>query len=110
MDGQITYAYILSSNSRNNTIVEQRLNNVSGAYTGEPDWQTSLIFESYDKSAPRRRCALHGGDVSDDRLWRSEVFCAAALIAAWLDFAKVTEDRIVPVDIYPADRLDANCA
>ena len=101
---------ILSSNRRNNTVVEQRLDNVSGAYTGEPDWETSLIFESYDKSVPHRGCALHDGAVSDDRLRRSEVFCAAALMAARLDFAKKTGDRIVPVGIYPDDRFDANCA
>jgi hypothetical protein len=104
MPGKITYAYILSSNRRNNTVVEQRLDNVSGAYTGEPDWQTSRIFESYDKSVPHRGCALHDGAVSDDRLRRSEVFCAAALMAARLQVAKKTGERIVPVGIYPDDR------
>jgi hypothetical protein len=95
---------ILSSNRRDNTIVEKRLDNVSGVYTGEPDWQTSKIFESWDKYVPHRGCALHDGAVSDDRLRRSEVFCAAALMAARLLAAEKTGERVVPVGINPDDR------
>ena len=87
-------------------MVEKRLDNVSCAYTGEPDWQTSKIFESYDRSVPHRGCALHDGAVSDDRLRRSEVVCAAALMAARLQ----TGERTVPVRIYPDARLDTNHA
>lgn len=108
---KITYAYTLSSNRRNDTVVEQRLDCVDRWWNyGEPYWQTSNIFESYDKSVPHRGCALHDGAVSDDRLRRSEVFCAAALMVARLQVAKETGDRIVPVGIYPDDRLDANYA
>jgi hypothetical protein len=94
-----TYAYILSSNRRNSTVIEQRLDCVDRYIYGEPNWQTSSIFESYDKSIPHRGCALHDGAVSDDRLRRSEVFCAAALMAARLPLAKKTEGGIVPVGI-----------
>jgi len=101
---------MLSSNRRDNTIVEKRLDNVSGVYTGEPDFQTSKIFEPYDKSIPHRGCSLFDGAVSNDRLRRSEVFCAAALMAARLHVARKTGERIVPVGIHPDDRFDANCA
>jgi hypothetical protein len=95
---QITYAYILSSNRKNDTFIEQRLDCVDrwGKYE-EPHWQTSRIFVSYNKSVPHRGCALHDGTVSDDRLRRSEVFCAAALMAARL---LRTGEHIVPVGIY----------
>ena len=91
---------LTSSNRRNNTIVEQRLDCVDRRNNGEPYWQTSRIFESYDKSVPHRGCALHDGAASDDRLRRSEVVCAAALMAARLQMAKKTDERIVPVSIY----------
>jgi hypothetical protein len=94
-------------NRRNDTIVEQRLGN-SGRYKGEPDFQTRNIFEPYNKSIPHRGCSLFDGAVSDDRLRKSEVFCAAALMAARLGDAEKTGDRIVPVGIYPGDRLDTN--
>jgi hypothetical protein len=97
--GKITYADILFWNRRNDTIVEQRLGN-SGVYTGEPDFQTSKIFEPYDKSIPHRGCSLFDGAVSNDQLRRSEVFCAAAMMAARLHVARKTGERIVPVSIH----------
>ena len=75
-------------------------------FDGEPEWQTSAIFESYDKSAPHRGCILYDGAASDERLRRSEVYCAAALMAARLQ----TGERTVPVRIYPDARLDTNHA
>jgi hypothetical protein len=99
-----TYAYILSSSRRNSTVIELRLDCVDRYIHGEPTWQTSRIFESYDKSVPHRGCALHDGAVSDERLRRSEVFCAAALMAARLPLAKKSGEAIVPVSIYPNDR------
>ena len=77
---------------------------------GEAEWQTSTIFESYNKSIPHRGCALHDGAISDHRLRRSEVVCAAALMAARLQVAKKTGECIVPVSVYPDDRHDANFA
>lgn len=64
---------------------------------GEAQWQTHSILEAHDKSIPHRACLLHDGAVSDDRLRRSEVVCAASLMAARLQRAKATGERIVPV-------------
>ena len=74
---------------------------------GEPEWQTSSIFEAQDESVPHRACLLCDGAVSDDRLRRSEVCCAASLMAARLQKAKKTGDRIVPVGTSDmTDRLE----
>ncbi|KIX02802.1 uncharacterized protein Z518_08745 [Rhinocladiella mackenziei CBS 650.93] len=85
--------------SRNDSIVEQRLGN-GGRYQGEPEFQAGDIFETYKKSIPHRGCTVFDTAVSDERLRKSEVFCAAGLMAARLGDADKTGDRIVPVFIY----------
>ena len=104
----LIYSY---SNRRNNSIVEQRLDN-SIRLPREPEFQTTIIFEAYDQSLPHRGCTLFDGAVSDNRLRRSEVYCAAALMAAGLNRNQKFGDRIVPVRILfcSNDRLDADFA
>lgn len=97
--------YILPPNRRNGR--DPCLGN-GFRYPREPEFEASKIFEAYDKSVPHRGCTLFDGAVSDDRLRKSEVLCAAALMAVRLLDAKKTGDRIVPVGLYPDDRLDTN--
>jgi hypothetical protein len=96
-----TMPMLISSNRRNKTIIEQGLDNVSGGFRRQPEWQAGRIFQPYDKSLPHRGCALYDGAISDDRLRVSEVFCIAALTAARLAVAEKTHDRFIPVGVYP---------
>jgi predicted nucleic acid-binding Zn ribbon protein len=85
-------------NKRNRSVFEGTiLHCVDRGKYDEPEWQTSSILETQNKSDPHRACLLCDGAVSDDRLRRSEVCCAASLMAARLQKAKRTGDRIVPV-------------
>jgi len=87
--------------SRSDTAVDITLGYTS-CRLDEPDFHSNLVLQAYNKYIPHRGCILFDGAVSDDRLRRSEVFCATALMALRLQQAKKT-DLIVPVGIYLDD-------
>lgn len=96
----LAYESQYRARGRNGTPFDSVLGCAYRILDGEPEWQTSCIFEAHDESLPHRACLLYDGAVSDSRLRRSEVCCAAALMAARLRMVKIYHDPIVPVFVY----------